>query len=197
MATKDLWKHLFLSSFQIWLLFRRVLVLSVHICYHTQPVFKEVLSDSNMPEKKLLSSRSDVYLWVKTVFKHLERICQRTTLGNRSPAMPKGLQEKVFSIRGSTFPFFLSSDKLALKPWVHGLLWRALHATDCKGYTHTLAFVEFSLIIKGRNNITEEWSMILWELFSPQLWLSLRGFLKLHSWGFITTGVIQKAIEWG
>lgn len=127
----------------------------------------------------------------------LKKICQRTALGNRSPAMPKGLQEKVFSIRGSTFPFFLSSDKLALKPWAHGLLWRALHATDCKGYTHTLAFVEFSLIIKGRNNITEEWSMILWELFSPQLWLSLRGFLKLHSWGFITTGVIQRAIEWG
>lgn len=177
MATKDFLKCFFSQVFKSHF-HSGVLILIVHVCcYYTQPIFKDVLSESNIPEKKLLSSQSDVYLWFKIVFKGLERNSQFIALGNRFLTMPQGLQERVFSIKWSTFPFFLSSDSRALIPWVHGFMLIALHFTDCKEYTYKLAFVEFSFIIKSRNNIIEEWSMILWELLSPQVRLSFERVL--------------------
>lgn len=140
MATKDFLKYHFLSSFQIWLLFKRVLILIMHNSYYTQPISKGILSDSNIPEKKLLSSQSDVYRWFKTVFKHLERICQCIALGNRFLTMPhRTTGENVF-YQMQHLPLLLIL-RQALKHQIHGLMWIALHFTACKQYLQKLAFI--------------------------------------------------------
>lgn len=73
MATKDFLKCFFSQVFKFHF-HSRVLILIVHVCcYYTQPIFKDILSESNIPEKKLLSSQSDVYLCFKIVFKGLEK----------------------------------------------------------------------------------------------------------------------------
>lgn len=79
--------------------------------------------------QKLLSSQSDVYLWFKTVFKHLVRICQCIALGNKLLTMPHRPTEEKGFYQMQHLPFFISSDKQNTEALRRGLMWIAIHFT--------------------------------------------------------------------